>query len=51
MQYILLALVYFGHYYLHERLSIIGGDLDVAESCEHKGVRMYGKFDYYLICP
>jgi hypothetical protein len=42
MQYILLALVYFG------ALLHYGIIIDVAGSHVHKGVELYGKFDYYL---
>jgi hypothetical protein len=48
MQYILLALVYFGG--LHYDYYPLLGRIHVSGSREQKGVRLYGKYDYYLIC-
>jgi hypothetical protein len=37
--------------YLHGLLLLgIEGGIHVAGSREKKGVRLYGKYDYYLIC-
>jgi hypothetical protein len=54
MQYILLALVYFGDYHyciimIIQRRGIWEGFM-FSGSREQKGVRLYGKYDYYLIC-
>jgi hypothetical protein len=51
IQFILLSLLYFVRGWNYSWNLLLGGDFHVAGSREQKRVRLYGKYNYYLIFP